>query len=214
MSPKAKKYIKIIAGIISIPILAVIGLLIFATVTDFQPPETMEVEILSDNNQAIASVDTLSLVTWNIGYAGLGEGMDFFYDGGKQVRPSKDIFNTYLEGIGKTVEGMNDVDFILLQEVDLDSKRSHSTNEMEFLAGKLSGYAYGFGVNYKVHFVPQPLLDPLGNVHGGLVTYSRSGRKEQPGIAFLEIMDGPQACLCSTVASWNSAIHWIMEKSY
>ena len=33
--------------------------------------------------------DTLTLVSWNIGYAGLGDNMDFFYDGGRRVRDTR-----------------------------------------------------------------------------------------------------------------------------
>lgn len=36
------------------------------------------------------SLDTVTCTSWNIGYCGLGANMDFFYDGGNQVRTSEE----------------------------------------------------------------------------------------------------------------------------
>ena len=70
-----------------------------------------------------------TFLSWNIGYAGLGKEMDFFYDGGGKVRPSKEQFENYLSGIKKTLKENNKVDFIFLQEVDISSKRSYYVDE-------------------------------------------------------------------------------------
>jgi hypothetical protein len=71
----------------------------------------------------------LSMITWNIGYAGLGKEMDFFYEGGRQVRPSFELSEKYLEGIISYIGLNRSTDFFLFQEVDLRSKRSYNKDQ-------------------------------------------------------------------------------------
>ena len=68
--------------------------------------------------------DTLTILSWNIGYAGLGDNMDFFYDGGRRVRDSRERTARNLKEIVETISRVNP-DIALLQEVDLDSRRSY-----------------------------------------------------------------------------------------
>ena len=52
--------------------------------------------------------DTLTLVSWNIGYAGLGDNMDFFYDGGRRVRDT-DVYKRQgyaIFGVGIEIAGI------------------------------------------------------------------------------------------------------------
>ena len=54
---------------------------------------------------------------------GLDASMDFFYDGGEKVRPEKHVVKENLTGILLTLEQFQEHDFVLLQEVDKNSKR-------------------------------------------------------------------------------------------
>ena len=112
-------------------------------------------------------------LTWNIGYAGLGKEMDFFYDGGKKVRPSKEQYNNYLNGINEILKDNNTVDFISLQEVDICSKRSWYMDEFSSISKTLSDFYGLFVLNYKCEFVPLPIKNPMGKVISGLINFSK-----------------------------------------
>jgi endonuclease/exonuclease/phosphatase family metal-dependent hydrolase len=157
--------------------LAFAGLLAFSTLTDYQPEPESEEKLSLEGKAAKIDGDTFTALIWNIGYAGLGAEMDFFNDGGKMVRPSKEQNNRFLEGISAFISAYRDsVDFVLLQEVDKDSKRSYYTNQQERIASALPSFASCFALNYDVKFVPVPFAfpyTPYGRTYGGLVSYSR-----------------------------------------
>ncbi|MBT3387853.1 MAG: endonuclease, partial [Desulfobacula sp.] len=77
-----KKIIKIILGLICILVLVFVGLIGYATLSDYQPDPTAVVFEKQDA-KAISTQKNYKLLIWNIGYGGLGRDMDFFYDGGK-----------------------------------------------------------------------------------------------------------------------------------
>jgi len=146
--------------------------LLYATIDDYKPEEVSfqsidcEPDILND------SLD-IKLLIWNIGYAGLDASMDFFYDGGKQMRPDREGVLKNMKGIKNTLAEYRDFDFILLQEVDQDSKRSYHLNEFQLIQDQFTGYHSSFGMNYDVGFVPIPISEPMGKVKSGLMTLSR-----------------------------------------
>jgi len=115
----------------------------------------------------------LHLVSWNIGYGGLGAEADFFLDGGKQVRPaSRSIVERNLGGVLDFLKA-HPVDLLMLQEVDKDAKRSHGIDQILAITEALPAYSHSFAANYRSPFVPAPLFDPLGRVHSGLLSMGR-----------------------------------------
>ena len=114
-----------------------------------------------------------TFLTWNIGYAGLGKEMDFFYDGGKKVIPEKSLFRRYLEGIQKEVLRNDSIDFLFLQELDIKSRRAHYCDELDEISKQLPRFCYIFGKNYDSWFVPLPYYQPMGYVKSGIATFSR-----------------------------------------
>lgn len=166
-----KKIIKWVLLIVLTPILAIVGFLGYLTLTDYRPA-SVETVPLHENGLALPIPDTLQFVTWNIGYCGLGKEQDFFFDGGKGVRPSKADFQKYLDGVLNTLIDFNGFDFVLLQEVDRNSKRSYYQDQFYMIASQLPGYAYAFAYNYKSKFIPQPLSNPYGKAEAGLMTLS------------------------------------------
>jgi len=99
--------------------------------------------------------------------------MDFFYDGGKRVRPGKGEFLGCMKGIRETLSKCDTFDFILLQEADTDARRSYNTNEINEIAMVLPEYMYAFAKNYDCRFVPLPLQEPMGKVIAGLLVFSK-----------------------------------------
>jgi endonuclease/exonuclease/phosphatase family metal-dependent hydrolase len=146
--------------------------LLYATMDDYHPdeitvlPTECEPGILSDSLQ-------FNLLIWNIGYAGLDATMDFFYDGGERMRPSKEGVIRNMEGITAILAPYVGYDYIMLQEVDLDSKRSYHLNEYQEIKDLYKEYNCSFGLNYRVGFVPIPVTGPMGKVTSGLMTLSK-----------------------------------------
>jgi endonuclease/exonuclease/phosphatase family metal-dependent hydrolase len=129
---------------------------------------------------------------WNVGYGGLGKEVDFFYDGGKMVITPKELVDKFVYGIYSQIEKEKNVDFMLLQEVDVNSKRSHGINMMEGVRSVASSHFSSFATNYKVQFLPFPWTTPLGKIHSGLLTLSSIEPTEIKRIAFPGITDFPR----------------------
>ncbi len=167
-----KKIIKYFLYFLLSLVIAFALFLAWARINDYQPEETNE--IYSSKNPTVLN-DTLrvSLMIWNIGYAGLSQEMDFFYDGGENTRPTKEIAKNNIRKIRSFLEKADTLDFILLQEVDRDSKRSYYMDEFDSIKKTLPDYKTFFGKNYDVKFVPLPPASPMGKVTSGLMTLSR-----------------------------------------
>jgi endonuclease/exonuclease/phosphatase family metal-dependent hydrolase len=155
-------------------LVVIVTFLCYATINDYKPPSNENLPIAGNGSVAPIPTDSsLVFYTWNIGYCGLGKEMDFFYEGGKMVRPSKEQYKTYREGVIYQLTTLDRPDFILLQEVDSSSKRTYRDNQVRRIEASFSNYAAGFALNYKVKFVPIPIFRPMGKVTAGQLTLSR-----------------------------------------
>ena len=172
---------KLIWILILIPVLYIAGAIIHGTIYDFQPEAESPTEVIQQGEQAQIEDSTLSFAIWNLGYAGLGEESDFFYEkgslmsGGMMVRPPKEISEKNWQGIQQQIQSVQ-TDFWLFQEVDKNSKRSYYTDHFSGIADLLPGHFASFSVNYKVARVPVPVLEfwkVYGKVESGLGTYTK-----------------------------------------
>ena len=148
---------------------AIVLLILFFVVTEYRPKP--HENILTTSSPTKISADTLTIITWNIGYAGLGKEMDFFFDGGKKVRDTKDATEKNLKAIKQRLQEF-DVDFIILQEIDKCSKRSHKIDQVSSIEAALPRFNSNFCLNYNSIFVPTPTFEPYGKVVSGLMTLS------------------------------------------
>ena len=145
--------------------------LLYATIDDYRP-QGASIQSIDCESDIVPDSLQIELLIWNIGYAGLDASMDFFYDGGKQMRPDKEGVKHNMEGISNSLAPYNGFDFILLQEVDQMSKRSYRINQFQEIKDQFNDYHSSFGKNYEVGFVPIPLTEPMGKVQSGLMTLS------------------------------------------
>jgi endonuclease/exonuclease/phosphatase family metal-dependent hydrolase len=166
------KIIRPLLYLILILIGAFLLFLLYASLDDYRPEEVV-VQAIECENDIIPDSLQINLLVWNIGYAGLDASMDFFYDGGKKMRPSHQKVIRNMEVISRTLDPYIGFDFVLLQEVDQDSKRSYHINEFQAIKDQFSGYSSYFGKNYDVGFVPIPMAEPMGKVNSGLMTLSK-----------------------------------------
>lgn len=176
--------------------LAYLGLVLaHGTAGDWKPEAETRLEAFQESPEPEIRDSILSFAIWNLGYGGLGEESDFFYDhgslffsGGRMVRSPRELVEKNIAGDTLFVRSTRS-DFFLFQEVDFRAKRSYCINQFEELKQALPGYSAFFAPNYKVSRVPIPLLEPwnaYGEVLSGLATYSRfqpleSARLQMPG---------------------------------
>lgn len=166
------KLLKIVGWILVTLIGLFVLFLLFFTLVDYKPPEN-EIIYASSTPDTIDPEKNLSLFLWNIGYCGLGKDMDFFYDGGSQVRTSFDNTINNFTSIKQVLKNHDTIPLILLQEVDVRSKRSYNINEADSFDQLLKHHSVFFAANYLVKFVPVPPNSPMGHVKSGLLTLSR-----------------------------------------
>lgn len=170
----------ILAGFLVLVVASFLGYLSY---TDYKPAPRIQEKISGKGIAIPKNVRTFSLLSWNVGYCGLGKEMDFFYDGGKQVRPLFDDYQRYLNGILTSLSRLDTMDFIMLQEVDKDSKRSYNTDQEEIFSGEIKDFCFSFATNYEVKFIPFPILSPMSKVLGGQLSMSRFQAVEATRIA-------------------------------
>ena len=171
-----KIVLRILFGIIGALLAGFAGLLIVLTATEYTPEEEEVLDIEGESSQTIAPGDSLTLMTYNIGYGGLGEEEDFVLDGGDKGRPdSKADVLDYLGGSIALLENYPS-DVYFLQEVDEPSRRSYETDQVEMILEALGEEQYmsSYAYNFKSVFVPFPvsLTDYLGRVQSGMQTVS------------------------------------------
>lgn len=152
--------------------LMIAGFLVYHSAFRYKPDSVESISVMGKGKTDTVPGCQLGFYTWNIGYAGLGKEMDFFYEGGKMVRPDKVCYIRYRNGILNQLTTLHHADFMLLQEVDTYSARSYRENQVNLIATSLPGYAMFFALNYKVGFVPLPVRSPMGTVESGILTLS------------------------------------------
>ncbi|RJE86229.1 endonuclease/exonuclease/phosphatase family protein [Paenibacillus sp. 1011MAR3C5] len=167
-----KKTIKWLLWIVLIPVTLLAAFLIYATLADYKPPAQVKLSNENQQSNIIKHGEPFKITTFNIGYAGLDRGQDFFMDGGTGSRAaSKEQTEANLESaIGFLSESNSEL--ILLQEVDRKSSRSYKIDEAQRMGNSLQDYDQTFAYNYKVPWVPVPLTQPMGAVNSGLLTLS------------------------------------------
>ena len=167
------KTFKIIIRVVAVVIAVFLLLLVLATITEYRPDNITE---LSPSHEILAAEGTpggLSLLSWNLGYCGLGSETDFFMEGGSQKgRNSIESYRTALDNMIEFI-GKQEPDICFLQEVDTKSYRSYKIDQSYILASAFSGYEQYYGLNFKSPFVPVPVQAPIGRVRSGVLTMSR-----------------------------------------
>jgi len=150
----------------------VLGVIVFGTLTQHNFENVIR---LSDHKGGNTYVNdsTFEFLSWNVGFFGLGEESDFFYDGGNDVFQTKETIHKNMDGVINFINQHSSIDFFLLQEVDSFSWRSQKLNffeEVRFLDDK---YQSHFALNYASAFVPIPITNPMGPTYSGLFSMSK-----------------------------------------
>lgn len=149
--PKFSKFFKGLGIVFLIILILLICAVLWLTIREYRP-EKEEALKVPKNTRTLSLDDSLRIMTYNIGYAGLDKSEDFFMDGGSEVQPDKkEQVEVNLKGIEKVLTE-NPADVYFLQEVDKDSKRSFHIDETEYLKNALDMEGI-FACNFKCGYV-------------------------------------------------------------
>lgn len=171
-----KRILRILGMALAAVLFAVVGLIVFLSVTEYKPADRQMADRIVMDADATVVGQSVAVCSWNIGYAGLGKESDFFMDGGSMVDPpSQEVVKKNLAGIRNFMQETA-ADAWLLQEVDVNSARTGSMDQFSQIHDTLSGNA-AFAYNYKCPFVPIP-MPPMGKVESGLATFTGAQMEE------------------------------------
>lgn len=144
----------------------------------------VSLDVESNAGKNVLSLDaTYNMATYNIGFGAYSQDYTFFLDTGYDINEketcgyystarSKEEVNFNVNGAINTVKSL-DLDFVLLQEVDIKSTRSYKINQNDMFKESLREYDNVFAVNFDTAYLPYPLYDMHGKSLAGLSTFSR-----------------------------------------
>lgn len=172
-----KKFVKgffttLLVLVITAVVLAAAGV-IYLTVNEYKPEDIEVVETYGLASKSVSPSDTITLLTYNIGYGADDDKHDFFMDGGKTVTTeSADNITANINGIIETIN-KQDADVNFIQEVDIDSKRSYNIDEANLISGAFPESNIAFATNFLCAYIPYPITDNIGKVNAGILTVNK-----------------------------------------
>lgn len=165
-----KKFLKILLVAVILVVAAAGAGLVYLTVNEYNPGETETVDNYGVASKQLTPGDSVTFLTYNIGYGANDADHDFFMDGGETVTTeSEDNITNNMNGIIDTVYSAN-ADVVFLQEVDIDSKRSYNIDEANMFANSFTDCRYSFANNFLCDYVPYPFPETIGKVNSGIMT--------------------------------------------
>ncbi|MFC1746942.1 endonuclease/exonuclease/phosphatase family protein [Candidatus Neomarinimicrobiota bacterium] len=137
-------------------------------ITTFEDIEEADYYRAASLAQAPEAPDTLKVVTWNIKFG--GGGIDFWFDcWGDRVIMSESEVAGNMERLVAKIRDLNP-DILLIQEVDVDSKRSNYMDQLQYILDHTDLNYAAYASHWKVQYVPS---DGIGRVNNGNAILSR-----------------------------------------
>lgn len=136
-------------------LLAVVYLLLAGcmTLTD----KSIPVARAAADSPLAAAGEPLVVMSWNIGYAGLGEASDFKADGGEMLRPpSKALVRENLSGVQEVLREMKP-DVVMMQELARGGFLTRGVNVVSGVKAALPGHQMFFSSDIRTRLLPGPL---------------------------------------------------------
>jgi len=161
------KFIGILFLLFLIYVVVMIG---YGMATDYQPESIVQLESTKHSDDLVIEDSTLSS------------------SGDRMVISPEEAVKKNISG-GANFLKSKPTDFYLLQEVDMESKRSYYINQYDAFSKNLEGYNAVFSKNFDVAHIPIPVFEPwnsYGTALSGLGTFSKykplkSTRYDLPG---------------------------------
>jgi endonuclease/exonuclease/phosphatase family metal-dependent hydrolase len=159
----------IIGGFVVLILLLAGAGILWLNANEYKPADLEAITVSPALTLGPARFQPIELYTWNIGYASLDAKEDFFMDGGKKARPdTAGSVQENMRAIRDFISAAN-ADIFMLQEVDVNSKRSYGNDQVRYLSENWRGSS-AFALNFKCPFVPIPFPEFIGKVESGILT--------------------------------------------
>ncbi len=182
MKKALKRVLFAILGLVLALVLLVGGYVAYLMVQYNRIADNEPVEVV--NNQAVQLQQgaEYAALTYNIGFGAYNHDFSFFMDAGV-MQDGTPVQGKYARAqseqiaLGNTEGAIADAkvqnaDFLLFQEVDVNSTRSFHIDQCAALENAFSGYGAAFTLNFHSAFLAYPLTEPHGAVQSGLLTLS------------------------------------------
>lgn len=163
-----KKALKIIGIILLVFVLVLGGFIAYLSIKEYKPDDVEPIQVQNAKDSTAFTGDTVSVLSFNTGYSGLGDNADFFMDGGQEVKSTDETrMKANMSEIVSVITETG-ADFTLLQEVDQNSSRTYHVDQTQEYMTQ-TGLSGAYALNYSCPFVPYP-LPPIGQVNSGILT--------------------------------------------
>lgn len=145
--------------------------LLFLQLSEYRPPALVTLQVSNPHSQAVPINQSLSALTYNIGFGAYTPEFSFFFEGGAHSKAfSTQSAKQNMLANAHIINAL-ELDFLLLQEVDINTPRGGHFDQMAFLQEHIKQpYSYTYAINHYVKFLAFPLLDMSGYVNSGLLT--------------------------------------------
>ena len=189
-----KKVKIILLVLLTIVLVLALAIGIFIIVLDVKSRRIGDVDIEIQNNQEtiIEKEREYTALTYNIGFGAYDRDFSFFMDEGEMNDGTKTVGKygkaVSKENVLKNTNGSLNIlkyinaDFMMLEEVDINSTRSYKVNQYEMITNSFLNYGISFASNFHSGFLPYPLNDMHGIVNSGILTMSRFKMEESKRI--------------------------------
>jgi endonuclease/exonuclease/phosphatase family metal-dependent hydrolase len=169
------KYLKITLWVVGSLLAIVLGYLLYVLLSYSRIPDKQVLTpVGAGKEESLQTMKYYRVATQNIGFGAYSPEFTFFMDGGTESRAASAesvIANT--EAAADCLDNYIDhLDFMLIQEVDTDSTRSHHVNQKTILEQYFSEMQSVFASNYHSAYLMYPLPEPHGASNSGLLTLS------------------------------------------
>lgn len=169
-----KKWIRGSLIAVAVLLAVVLAYVLYVVLSYSRIPDNTPLTVEGTAEHHTVSVgETYTAVSQNLGFGAYTADFTFFMDGGKESRAaSRESAEACINAGADKVSEFNP-DFILFQEVDLDSTRSHHLDQYKLLSDRFDGYSRSCAVNYDSAYLMYPLTSPHGASKSSLATFSR-----------------------------------------
>ncbi len=166
-----RRIFRAVGIVVLVVVVAFGGLIGFLSATEYKPKERTEIEVSGTASETLSVGDSVTVLTWNVGYGALGDNADFFMDGGTSVKTADEArVRSNMDGMIEKMRALSP-QILLCQETDRSSSRSEKIDETALFSEAFPQYEAAFANNFKVAFLPYP-VPPIGKVDSGLLTLS------------------------------------------
>ena len=176
---RIKRFFTILGIALGVILALAIAYLLYVIAFYHRFPDNQVLEIVSaadaeaEIGDKVPTEVELTIVTYNVGFGAYSPDYTFFMDGGKSSwAKSKESATNLITGAGELSLSF-EPDFVLLQEIDIDSTRTYHLDELALLRTKLSQYENSFAQNYDSPYLLYPFYEPHGASKAGLAVFSK-----------------------------------------